>query len=258
MRRIYSNKNLVVLGFLLSLVSVAFNSLVISYVSERLTKVDEEHGSLLDSLERQTAALNEGDSQFDHFRIMHNLALVVPTAKTMDARRDAESFLKTFLTKYYAAANDISQTEITSVEVEEAGQAIPLLERGLELAQTLQTTTDKATRARLAEELENLSKQMPEPKSELGKKLREIQKYSQAEFAESDVMLYAALMPVMKSLREQIVASIAKKQDRIRELQRERASLVKKSNYATYGAIAFQLLGLMCILAQDLVNQRQS
>ena len=93
---------------------------------------------------------------------------------------------------------------------------------------------------------------MPEPKSELGKKLREIQKYSQAEYADNDVMLYAALMPVMKSLREQIVASIEKKQNRIRELQRERASLVRKSSYATYGAIAFQLLGLMFILAKDL------
>ncbi|MGQ0763753.1 MAG: hypothetical protein ACT4OT_17300 [Acidobacteriota bacterium] len=243
---------------MLSLVSVAFNSLVISYISERLKNVDDEHTSLLDSLERQTAALSEGDSQFDHFRIMHNLALVVPPAKTTDARRDAESFLKTFLTKYYAAANDIPPTEITSLEVEEAGQAIPLLEKALELAQVLQTTTDPVARARLTAELENLSKQMPEPKSELGKKLREIQKYSQAEYAENDLMLYAALLPVMKSLREQIVTSIEKKRVRIRDLQRERASLVKKSNYATYGAIAFQLLGLACILAQDLLSQRES
>jgi hypothetical protein len=250
--RISSSKNLLLLGFVLSLVSVAFNSLVISYVSDRLKDVDDEHVSLLDSLERQTGALNEGDSQFDQYRVMHNLALIVPPAKAADARRDAESFLKTFLTKYYAAANDIPQIEITSVEVEEAGQAIPLLERGLELAQTLQTTTDKATRARLTEELDNLGKQMPEPKSELGKKLREIHKYSQAEYADNDVMLYSALMPVMKSLREQIVSSIEKKQNRIRELQRERASLVRKSSYATYGAIAFQLLGLMFILAKDL------
>lgn len=250
--RISSSKNLLLLGFVLSLVSVAFNSLVISYVSDRLKNVDDEHTALLDSLHRQTAGLNEGDSQFDQYRIMHNLALIVPPAKAADARRDAESFLKTFLTRYYAAANDIPQTEITSVEVEEAGQAIPILEKALELAQTLQTTTDKATRARLTEELDNLSKQMPEPKSELGKKLREIQKYSQAEYADNDVMLYSALMPVMKSLREQIVASIGKKQNRILELQRERASLVRKSSYATYGAIAFQLLGLMLILAKDL------
>lgn len=250
--RISSSKNLLLLGFVLSLVSVAFNSLVISYVSDRLKNVDDEHTALIDSLQRQTAGLNEGDSQFDQYRIMHNLALIVPPAKAADARRDAESFLKTFLTRYYAAANDIPQTEITSVEVEEAGQAIPILERALELAQTLQTTTDKATRARLTEELDNLSKQMPEPKSELGKKLREIQKYSQAEYADNDVMLYSALMPVMKSLREQIVASIGKKQNRILELQRERASLVRKSSYATYGAIAFQLLGLMLILAKDL------
>ena len=178
--RISSSKNLLILGFVLSLVSVAFNSLVLSYVSDRLKDVDDEHTALLDLLQRQSAGLNEGDSQFDQYRLMHNLALIVPPGKAPDARRDAESFLKTFLTKYYAAANDIPQTEITSVEVEEAGQAIPLLEKGLALAQTLETTTDKVTRARLTEELNNLSKQMPEPKSELGKKLREIQKIGRA------------------------------------------------------------------------------
>lgn len=251
-----SNKNLVLLGFLLSLISVAFNSLVISYVNKRLNEVDGEHANLLDSLERQTTALNEGDSQFDRYRIMHNLALVVPAAKTADARRDAESFLKTFLTRYYAAANDVPQTEITSVEVEEAGQVIPLLEKGLELAQALQTTSDPAARARITGEIEKLNQQVPEPKSELGRKLREIQKYSQAEYSDNDVMLYAALMPVMKSLREQIVGSIGTKQNRIRELKAERSSLLRKSNYATYGAIAFQLLGLMFILAKDLLKER--
>jgi hypothetical protein len=255
---IASNKNMVLLGFALSLVSVAFNSMVISYVNKRLKEVDDEHFSLVDALERQTTALNEGDSQFDRYRLMHNLALVVPAAKTSDARRDAESFLKTFLTKYYAAANDIPQTQITSVEVEEAGQAIPLLEKILELAQSLQTTTDNAQRARITQELENLSKQIPEPKSELGRKLREIQKYSQAEYADNDVLLYSALLPVMKSLREQIVASVENKHNRIRELQRQRAVLVSRSSYANYGAIAFQLLGLMFILAKDLVKERQT
>ncbi len=253
-----SNKSMVLLGFVLSLVSVGFNSLVISYVSERLKEVDDEYSRLGESLDRQAAALSEGDSQFDHYRLMHNLAFAVTPAKTADARRDAESFLKTSLTRYYAAANDITQTELTSVEVEEIGQALPLLEKGLELAQALQATSDPATRARLTEELANLNKQTPEPKSELARKLREIQKYSQAEYADSDVMLYAALLPVMKSLREQIVASNESKHNRMRELQTQRSTLVRRSTYASYGAIAFQLLGLMFIMAKDLLKERRS
>ena len=254
--RVTSVKGLLLLGFLLTLVSVAFNTTVISYVNDRLKAVDDEHTSLVNSLERQAAALNEGDSQFDHYRIMHNLAFAVPAVKTTDARRDAENFLKSSLTKYYAAANDIPQTEITNVEVEEIGQAIPLLEKGLELAQALQTTSDPAKREQLTEELANLSRQTPEPKSDLARKLREIQKYSQAEYAESEVMLYAALMPLMKSLREQVVTSTTTKRDRMRELQSERSSLLRKSSYANYGAIAFQLFGLMFILAKDIKETR--
>ncbi len=251
-----STRNLVLTGFLISLISVAFNSVVISYVNERLKGVDEEYYNLGDSLTKQSVELNEGDSQFDLYRVMHNLAFTVPSAKAKEARQDAEALLRRFLTTYYAAANDIPKTEVTRVEVEEAGQIIPILEKGLELSQALQTTSDPAERARLTAELEKLGREVPEPKSELGKKLREMQKYSQAELAENDVLLMSALMPVMKSLREQIVDSIHKKESRMRELQRERASLVRKSNYSSYAAIAFQLFGLMLILTKDLAKER--
>ena len=253
-----SNKHLVLSGFLISLISVAFNSMVISYVGKRLKEVDDEYYGLVESLGKQAAGLNEGDSQFDQYRIMHNLAFAVPAAKAKDARQDAASLLKRFLTKYYAAANDIPQTEVTRVEVEEAGQIIPLLEKGLELTQALQTTSDQAERARLAAELEKLSKEVPEPKSDLGRKLRDIGKYSQAEFADNDVLLMSALVPVMKSLREQIVASINKKESRMHELQRERSSLTRKAGYASYAAIAFQLFGLMLILTKDLLKEKKS
>jgi hypothetical protein len=253
-----STKNLVLTGFLISLISVAFNSLVISYVNKRLKEVDEEFYDLGDSLTKQSANLNEGDSQFDLYRVMHHLAFTVPPARAKEARQDAESLLRRFLTTYYAAANDIPQTEVTRVEAEEAGQIIPILEKGLQMSQALQATSDPAERARLTAELENLGKQVPEPKSELGKKLRELQKYSQAEFVENDVLLMSALMPVMKSLREQIVDSIQKKENRMRALQSERASLVRKSNYSSYAAIVFQLFGLMLILTKDLMKERQS
>lgn len=255
---ITSSKNLVLAGFLISLVSVAFNSVVISYVNKRLKQVDDEYYDLVDSLSKQAAGLNEGDSQFDQYRIMHNLAFAVPAARAKAARQDAESMLKSFLTKYYAAANDIPQTEVTRVEVEEAGQIIPLLEKGLALTQALQNTSDPAERARLATELEKLSQEVPEPKSELGRKLRDVGKYSQAEFADNDVLLMAALIPVMKSLREQIVASIDRKESRMRELQRQRSALTRNATYASYAAIAFQLFGLMLILTKDLVKERQS
>jgi hypothetical protein len=251
-----SNKSMVMAGFLLSLISVVVNSFVLSYTSNRLKAVDDEYSSLAESLDRQAAALNEGDSQFDHYRIMHNLAFAVTQAKTADARRDAENFLKTSLTRYYAAAHDISQTEITNMEVEEIGQALPLLEKGLALGSQLQTTTDPAKRAQLTAELEALSKQAPQPKSELARKLQEVQKYAQAEYADSEVMLYSALLPVMKSLREQVVNSSDSKHARMRELVSQRATLIRRMNYSSYAAVALQLFGLMFILAKDLLKER--
>jgi hypothetical protein len=220
--------------------------------------VDAEYYELVESLARQTAELNEGDSLFNQYRIMHHLAFSVPPAKALGARKDAEAILKNFLTKYYAAANDIPPTELTRVEVEEAGQIIPLLEKALSLMQAIQATSDEGERARLTAELERLEEEVPEPKSELGRKLREIQKYAQAEYADNDVLVLSALMPVMKSLREQIVESIKKKESRMHELQRERSSLARRANYTSYAAIAFQLFGVMLILTKDLLKEKKA
>jgi hypothetical protein len=253
-----SSKNLVLAGFLISLASVAFNSVVLSSVNKRLQAVDSEYYKLADSLTKQATELNEGDSLFDQYRIMHNLAFSVPAAKAKEARQDAESILKRFLTKYYAAANDIPPTEVTRAEVEEAGQIIPLLEKALLLMQALQATSDAGERARLSAELDKLGQELPEPKSDLGKKLREIQKYSQAEFAENDVIIMSALMPVMKSFREQIVDSITRKESRRHDLEGERSSLLRKANYTSYAAITFQLFGLMLILTKDLLREKHA
>jgi hypothetical protein len=255
---ITSSKNLVLAGFLISLASVAFNSVVLSSVNRRLQAVDAEHSKLADMLAKQAAELNEGDSLFDQYRIMHNVAFSVPAAKANQARHDAEAILKRFLTKYYAAANDIPPTELTRVEVEDAGEIIPLLEKGLGLMQAIEATSDTAERARLAADLAKLEQELPQAKSELGRKLREIQKYSQAEFAENDVVIMAALMPVMKSFREQIVQSINKKESRRHDLERERSSLMRDAGYASYAAITFQLFGLMLILTKDLLREKHS
>src|SRR3954470_3412914 len=158
-----SSRNFVLTGFLISLLSVAFNSIVLSSIGRRLQALDAESNQLTESLANQAAELSEGDSLFDQYRIMHNLVLAVPPAKTKEARQDAEAILKRFLTKYYAAANDIPRTEITRVEVEEAGQIVPLLEKGLELTKALEATAKPEEKLRLVAELAKLAQALPEP-----------------------------------------------------------------------------------------------
>lgn len=110
-----SKKNTVLLGFALSLISVVFNSVVISYVNRRLKEVDDERTSLSDSLERQAAALSEGDSQFTSYRIMHNLMYTVQRREDQGVvERDAADQLTKALEKYYQAAHGVPQTEIIS------------------------------------------------------------------------------------------------------------------------------------------------
>lgn len=252
-----SKRNMMLMGFTLSLVSVVFNSLVITYVNRRLKEVDDERTSLTDSLERQGAALSDGSNQFNFYRMMHNLEFAVPPAKAPDVANDATNQLQSALTKYYQGAYDIPQTEITNAETEELGLNLPIMEKDLQLDREMQAATSSAERARLNKEREDLQKQLPEPKSEVARKLREIGKSaSQAEDASSEAMLFSGLLPVMKTFQEQVATGSEKKRSRIHELQAARASLVTKSEYASAAAIFFQLLGLMFILARDLWNQR--
>jgi hypothetical protein len=252
-----SKRNMMLIGFTLSLVSVTFNSLVITYVNRRLKEVDEERTSLSDSLERQAAALTEGGNQFNLYRMMHNLEFAVPPGKAPEVADDATNQLQSALTKYYQGAYDIPQTEITNAETEELGLNLPIMEKDLQLAREMQAATSPAERARLNKEHEDLLKQLPEPKSDVARKLREFQKSAElAEDATSEAMLFSGLLPVMKSFQDEIAKSTEKKRSRLHELQAARASLVRRSDYASAGAIFFQLLGLMFILARDLWNQR--
>jgi len=248
---------MMLIGFGLSLVSVIFNSLVITYVNRRLKEVDEERTLLSDSLERQASALTEGGNQFNFYRMMHNLEFAVPPGKAPDVASDATNQLQSALTKYYQGAYDIPQTEITNAETEELGLSLPIMEKGLQLEREYQAATSPADKARLRKEQDDLQKQLPEPKSDVARKLRELQKSAeQAEDATSEAGLFSGLLPVMKSFQDQVATTSEKKRSRIAELRAARASLVRKSDYASAAAIFFQLLGLMFILARDLWNQR--
>lgn len=255
--KIPSSKTFVLTGFAISLASVVLNTFVLSGINSRLRMVESEYFGLEEALGKQVSQLNEADLKFDLYRVMHNMAFSSSDARAQDARDDARGILQGFLVKFYAAANDISPIDVTRVAVDEAGDVIPKLEKMLELNQALQQSTDQSERARLASELEKLVKEEPPPKSELAKKLREVGKYADAESAAAnETELMSKLFPIMKSLREQIVESIKRKENRMHELERERMSLTKKSAYATYAAISLQLFGLMFILAKDIATDK--
>lgn len=257
--KIPSSKTFMLLGFAISLVSMVLNTFVLANIDTRLKAAENEYFQLVESLSKQAADLNATDARFDLYKILHYVAYSVPIAKAQDARKDAELLLKGILTKYYATANDISPVEVTRIEVEEMSEVLQKLEQTRELLQALQQSPDQSARAQLAAALETLGEIESPPKSALAQKLREVGQYAAVELsAENELEILLKLTPLAKSLREQILASINKKESRIHELERIRAALARQSKYATYAAISLQMFGLMLIFTKDLAGEMLS
>ena len=257
--KILSAKTFMLFGFAISLVSMVLNTIVLANIDTRLKAAETEYFTLVESLGKQATELNATDARFDLYKILHYVAFSVPIAKAQDARKDAELLLKGILTRYYATANDISSVEVTRIEVEEMSEVLHKLEQTLELLQALQQSPDQSARAQLAAALETLGELESPPKSALAQKLREVGQYAAVELtAENELEILLKLTPLAKSLREQILMSINRKETRMRELERIRASLARQSKYATYAAISLQMFGLMLIFTKDLVGEMLS
>jgi hypothetical protein len=253
--RIPSARTFLIVGFAISAASVAVNTFVLSAIGSRLKAANSEYYGLQDALHKQITQLTQADLKFDVYRVMHNLADTAPAANAGDERKDAKEILQGFLVKFYAAANDISPVEVNRIAVDEAGDALAKLKQDLELIQSLQQSKDPAALAKLASILEKLGKEELPPKSKLAAKLREVGKYAEAEATTTDTLeLMYRVFPVMESLTRQLSESIERKEDRMRELERERSSLETQAGYASYAAISLQIFGLMFIFARDILR----
>jgi hypothetical protein len=256
-----SKKNMMLIGFALSLISITFNSVVISYVNGRLKAVDDERSKLAASLERQAATQSDGDAAFAVYRLMHNLIFAVPRENQIDVAGDSINQLGLALQKWYQAAYDVPQTEMTKANNDDMAATQSLNEKGMKLQRAIDSAQSPGERERLEKEQADLKTQVPAPKSDLIRKIRELSDIADdAEHAgsKSETELWAKLLPVMESFNAQTLETSEKKRNRIRELEDERASLVKRADFASYGAIAFQLLGLMFILARDLWTHKKA
>jgi hypothetical protein len=243
------------LGFAISLGSMVLNTFVLAKVDTRLKAADTEYFQLVEALSKQVRALNETDTKAGLYKILHYAAFVVPTAKMQSARQDAKELLQGLLVRYYAIANDVSPVEVARVEVEELGEMLPRLEQMLAHLKMLQQSPDAAKRAELATALSQIGSLEVPPKSPLAQKLREVGRYAELELtAENEIEFLLKLTPLATSLREQILASINKKEERMRVLERDRASFARQSQYATTAALSLQILGLMLIFTRDLVG----
>ena len=261
-----SKRNMVLIGFALSLISVTFNSIVIGYVNGRLKTVDDERAKLTVLLERQASAQSDGEAQFAIYRVLHNVGFAVHDRERDGAEEDAITQLGNALTKWYQAAYDVPQVEMEKAQVEEYVRHVPIMEQGAQLAREWESAKSAKERERIEKQLDAVNKQLPEPTSDLERKVRELQ--DTAEKIEragdngrepySEIAAFSALLPIESSFKVQAAENSSKKRARIHQLEDERASLVTKLNYSSYGAVAFQLFGLMFILARDLWSHKKA
>lgn len=250
---ILSPKIFLLLGFAISLISIILNAFVMASISSHLEAINSEYSELEEAFDKQVTQLTQIDLKFDVYRVMHYLALLTPTAKIPEAKEDAKEILQGFLIKFYAAANDISPVEVNKIAMDEAGELLSQLQV---LMQSFQPTTGKKDQSQLSSVTEKLGKEEPPAKSELASKLREVGKYAEAETTSANGLeLVYKLFPVMKSFTEQLNESIKRKESRMDELERERSSLERKLAYADYASISLQIVGLMFILALDIVRE---
>ena len=256
-----SKRNMVLTGFVLSLISITFNSVVITYVNGRLKTVDDERSKLMTSLERQAALDSESQASFDTYRLMHNLIFAMPSPdKAEDVSADSASILAESLEKMYQAAYDVTPIELMRArneymkEMGSLGDKLAMLDREKDSARS------PKVKRRLEDEQRKLQEQNP-PKSELMRQIFELDRLADdveaAGADEGEGTLFFKLHQVMEPLNAKNMESSEKKRARISELDEQRSSLVRKSSYASYGALVFQILGLMLILAKDLLSDKK-
>lgn len=263
-------------GFLISFVAIVVNALVLANVNNRIGAVDAESARLNEALREQTVNGNEAETKFQNYRIMHHLASIVPTASRTDAQEDATVLLNEALTFLFAAANEVSVTEIrrTEAEMQDSEEANQRYEEAKAASETGETATPEKIPPN-DEEKQEAEKQEAEKALEaalrelettdaasgadLRKKIVAIDTISTAAAAAANENeFFVRLFPVNKVLSARWVESVKRKQARLAELETDKRSLIKYQGYSTFAALALQMLGLMFVVLKDVLKMRES
>ena len=258
-------------GFFISFVAIVVNALVLANINNQIGAVDAETARLNEVLRLQTANGNEAETKFQYYRIMHHLASIVPTASRADAKEDATVLLNEALTFLFAAANEVSVTEIRRTEAEMSATA-----EADQRYQQAKAAEESGEKPATEETAQNNDKQEAEKALEaalreletgnaasdggdLPEKIAAIETISvAAAAAENENEFFVRLFPVNKSLSALWVESVKRKQARLVELETDKRRLIQYQGYSTFAALALQMLGLMFVVLKDVLKMRES
>lgn len=257
-------------GFFISFAAIVVNALILANINNRIGAVDAESARLNEALRVQTVNGNEAESKFGNYRIMHHLASLVSSANRADAVEDATIGLNEALTFLFAAANEVSITEIRRVESEaveseetqqlyEEAKTANDSEQKTPTVETPKAVEDQEVDKKLEQALRELEAADATSDENLRKKIDAIRVISIAAAAsENPNELFVRLYPVNKSLSVRWVESVKRKQARLVELGTDKSRLITYQGYSTFAALSLQMLGLMFVIFKDFLEKRRS
>lgn len=257
-------------GFFISFAAIVVNALILANINNRIGAVDAESARLNEALRLQTVNGNEAEAKFGNYRIMHHLASLVSAANRADAVEDATIGLNEALTFLFAAANEVSVTEIRRIESEaaeseenqqryEEAKTADDSEQKTSPAETPKTDEKQEIEKALEESLRELETAGEMTDENLRKKIVAIGIISTAAAAaENPNELFVRLYPVNKSLSARWVESVKRKQARLVELETDKRRLIKYQGYSTLAALSLQMLGLMFVIFKDFLEKREA
>lgn len=247
------------MGFGLSLLSVVTNIFVLANINDRIKETDTELTKLNDSLRTQAADVDRADLKYDLFTILNHVSKLGNSEANQLAGEDSLIMLQDFLTIYYSAVNEVPANEVLRTESEQAAEAfIPAVEKVKE-AEKQTKLGNTAEAEKLIDEARQLLANYV-PKSELGRKLIEVVKFTEEDGMEkmNTDQIAMALAPRIKSSIDQYLDTYRKKEEKINALQEKKANLSWQANLATYAAVSLQLFGLMFVLTKDLTSDTKN
>lgn len=252
------NKTWLALGFALSMLSVVTNVLVVSSINERLRGVDGEIAKLETSIAAQTSAIDRADMKYDLFRMMHHISKLSTGETNQAAGLDALVYLQDYLKGYYAAVNDISETELLRSEQAKIAAMVPMIEKYRE-AERFQKEGNAAEAERLAEEASAMFAAYT-PADELGRNVDKLTAFlKDPELAQQTTFdVISEMVPHFRELVARYLSNYDANTARLAELREKRINLSQWSNRATYAAISLQLFALFFFFAKDLVKEKKA
>ena len=272
----FTNRSFLIIGFGISFAALILNAIILANVSNKLNAADAEYDQISGALRVQTELGNQAESRFEDYTMMYHLAAVVPETRREEAVSDASVLLDEALLFLYAAANDLSMTEIRRVESEIDAESISdekyeEVKNDPEAAQKQREENEKQEKAKSPEQqkaetekllkdaVDVLEKREPNPAEiDIRPKLSAISLIAEtAVTAENPQEFFLLFYPVSKALNNRWLESVSEKRNRLAELENERRKFGKYQSYCTFAALALQMFGLAFIFFKDLYGQNR-